>query len=851
MIKTTINRIASFFRPAVIDDESPVSTLRHGGNGRALSRQDRELRIHIGWTQENSVKRPVYVTENDLATHGSIFGRTGRGKSKFLQLLAREYLTHQRGFAIVDPKRDLIGDLLADIAARTRRLRCDAILKRVLLIEITPDSVPLLSAMHWHGGPTVDDPLTRNARAAFLAKEADVLIEIIHQMAGEPQEGAPRIKRLLRDVFVALATVRLEFGDAFVLLDPFHSRHDRVWQACRQSGLLPHEVQSDLQMIHELNRAQDVLTQIEGPLNRLRSLLSPLVRACFTDRLNGIEFARVLRDRQILLIDASESRFVSRFQARTVAGFIIHRLIEEAANEDRRDRDKRPPYALMIDEAAELIGPDIERNLRIGRSYKVPTFLFTQNVSAYRREDQDYRETVLNEPGITVAFQSKTPDDLLTDVLLHGKKIDYTKATREVVLHDGYDFVALPSVSRSLTNSHTNSRGGATSTTTEQTVTEGTGETNESGSGTSTEQRIDVSESNEFSEGASFSNSRSRSRSRSRERSQELGLTRTRGRETSEARGRDNFSSETTGTNRTDSETSGSHDSLGGSHTRAEETILRVSADGKGFERVSSDRLSSDNGRMIEKGSSYSIEESSQETTATTIRRMQTDSHSDSESASQSDRHGTTTQTGSEDSRSTVLDQRVSNSLSTGRSAAQSRHRTLRHAVRRDRQIGRTSGGSESRNWGAAIGVSDGKTLGVSIAPIAKYRTKIEELPQLKTDIETQRHKLLTELSTLGVAECLFRNDADSRTIRVRIRDVVSPFDTPDDYYRAIEIVKFKLRALHGYFHEPDLSPQAEADRLDAFVERLTADLRGGDVADADQADGNADGDDHDGEAFG
>lgn len=852
MLKTTFNRMKSYLWPTSQQlSRSSQSLVPVSRRLQTPARMDKPLRFHIGWTEENGRREAVHLDETDLATHATILGRTGRGKSKLAQLFVREYISHQRGCTVIDPKERLVLDILADMAAHMRRVRCDAILKRVLLVEVTPGSVPLLSAMHWQGQPLGDTRLAQNARTAFLAKEADVLIEIIHQMAGEPQEGAPRIKRLLRDVFVALATVKLEFGDAFVLLDPFHSRHQAVWNACTSSRLLPAEVLADLQMIHELNRPQDKLTQIEGPLNRLRSLLSPLTRACFTNRLKGIDFGRVIRDRQIVLVNASESRFVSQFQAKTIAGMIIHRLIEEAANEDKVQQDHRPPHTLMIDEAAELMGPDIERNLRIGRSLKIPTFLFSQNLSAFKREDKDYRETVLNEPGVTVAFQSKTADELLTNVFLHANRLDFAKATREVDRHHGYDFVALQSVSRSKTNSRTNSQGGATSTTTEQTVTEGTGETNESGSGTSSEQRVEFSKSDEYSEGLSLSDSRSQSRSRSHERSHELGRTRTQGNEFSEAWGKDELTSETTGKNRTDSETSGSHESLGRSRTRSEESILRLSSDGKGYERVSAERDAFDRGRTEEKGFSFSIQESSQETTATTDRHMRTDSYSTAESESQSNRRGTTTQTGSEDSQSTALDQRLSNSFSAGRSSAQSTQRTLRHAVRRDRQIARTSGGSESQNWSNAVGLAEGQTIGFSVSPIARYRTEIEVLPQLQTDIETQRQKFLTELSTLGVAECFLRNDAIGKTLKVSICDVESPFTTSAQYYRAIESVKAKLRALHGFIVEPDMSPAEEARRLDAFITRLNREIRPATESSPDHHQNAGEDDDHQQEAFG
>lgn len=109
---------------------------------------------------------------------------------------------------------------------------------------------------------------------------------------------------------------------------------------------------------------------------------------------------------------------------------------------------------------------------------------------------------------------------------------------------------------------------------------------------------------------------------------------------------------------------------------------------------------------------------------------------------------------------------------------------------------------------------------------------------------------LLTVLSTLGIAECLVRNDTTGKMMKVTIRNVESPFATSSQYYSAIEIVKTKLRALHGFMIEPDLSPSEEARRLSAFVEQLNG-LLGNNDADAVEADEIANGDDDEQEAFG
>ena len=152
MIRTVMNRLTSLFQPQSEPSSNDGRTLtRTARQPRSLAQSTKPLRHHIGWTDNDGHKEPVFLSEAELATHGTILGRTGRGKSKFAQLLVRDYITHQRGCTVIDPKERLVLDILADLAAHMRRVRSDAILKRVILIEITPGSVPLLSAMHWQG----------------------------------------------------------------------------------------------------------------------------------------------------------------------------------------------------------------------------------------------------------------------------------------------------------------------------------------------------------------------------------------------------------------------------------------------------------------------------------------------------------------------------------------------------------------------------------------------------------------------------------------------------------------------------------------------------------------------------
>ena len=805
---------------ALTDTVSPARLV--AAPSRALSSFDRPVNHSLGTAEIDGCTVPVVVREADTLTHALFLGRTGRGKSKAGEVFLRDYIDRGRGFALVDPKERLVNDTLAYIAYRSKATGCDALLKRVILIDLTPESVPLLRAMYWEGDPSLPPSCEHTAREAWAAKEADVLIELIHRMMDEAEEGHPRTKRLLRDIFCALGSIGIEFGEAFVLLDPFHKRHHRVWDACKKAGVLPAEVVADLNMVHSLKRSQDKLAQIEGALNRLRALLSPLVRACFTDRLKGIDFARAIRERQIILVNASESRYISRFQARTIAGMVIHRLIEAVANEDPREQDARAPYGLFIDEAAEFMGPDIDRILRTGRTMKLPTFLFAQNVDAFERADVDYRETVLNETGLTFLFQSKTADEQVENILLHGGLLDFTRATREVDRPDGYDFVALPSVSSSSSRKLSFSVGGSRSRSEELTEAYGSSEAIEHALAAGGSQSSAQESSLQNTAGEASELRSTRTESQRRDWSHETSTSHSESSAQSRTVGRERSVSKAAGRRRSLQHTNGNTYSIGSSTEETADVTSRSAGNAHQFERSQSKRATDQTSRSMVNSSSTSHEDSIQTTQETSLSRSTSHTTGTQETTGSARRVGVARESGEQSSRANT------NSQSTSHGHAQRTGRELSYQQRRaqtltrNRSLAAMRGGSVSENFSLGTGVGFTEGQGLSVSALSRHRTEIEELPQLATDIDVQRHMLLTELSMLNVAECFFRNDGQGYTAKVRVREVVSPFASNTDYYDAIDDLKAKLRSIHGFLTVPDLTAEAEERRVSQLVERLS-----------------------------
>ena len=818
MIKWFLGTIQSLFRFRLGCNE--IATVE---TKTVVCAIDRPVRIYLGTAEIDGRMQPVFLDESEVSTHLLCMGRTGRGKSVFALLLIRAFLFASRGFALVDPKGSLFRDVLADIAKYVRDTACKAILNRVLVIELTLDSVPLLNAMHFEGDKRLSPEHQFRARVAAAAKDADVLVEIIHRHMGEGEEGFPRVKRILRDLFVAIANVGLEFSEVLVLLDPFHKRHDDVWEVCKASGCLPPEVQADLHMINSLKRDSDKLTQIEGPLNRLRSLLSPLLRACFADRLSAIDFNRAFRDRLIILVNAEESRYVSRSQALTIGGIVIHRLIEAAGNEEPREQATRQPYPIFVDEAAELFSNDLDGTLRTGRSKGAPVFLFGQNLRAFLYRDVDYTQTVINEPGVAVLFQLKAVSEMLLNLLLHGGLLDTTRATREVDRPDGYDLIALPSFSSGTSRQASASIGGSRGWSDQVTDTFGTTD------------GIEVGVVDCQSHGSAVEDSRQDTRSSGGERTVGRSQSRTQQSscERSQSLARSTQETLTIGHEQTDSETVGRSESQQYGTTNSD-TILSLdnssttSVSRRGAEGTSLEHSVSNN-------TSRQLSEATQGTSSTTFQDTRQSTRGTSVSEAQSHSNGRTRTTGvarrigesSESGTNTSHSRSTSHSNSSGRSRRSSVDRSYQQrrseTLSRIRQQAVTHGGSVSRNFTLGASISCSESHGISVATVARHRTEIEVLPQLETPIDVQTHELLSELSMLRVAQCFFRNDAKGYTVKLNVAEVKPAFDSVDEYYDAIDELKAELRAMHAYLVEPDLSDEAEAKRVRKFVEQISA----------------------------
>ena len=71
--------------------------------------------LFLGKSKYRGVERPIYIGDDDRRRHMYIIGKTGTGKSQFLEEMIIQDIQAGKGVAVVDPHGDLIEGVLSRI----------------------------------------------------------------------------------------------------------------------------------------------------------------------------------------------------------------------------------------------------------------------------------------------------------------------------------------------------------------------------------------------------------------------------------------------------------------------------------------------------------------------------------------------------------------------------------------------------------------------------------------------------------------------------------------------------------------------------------------------------------------
>jgi hypothetical protein len=310
---------------------------------------------------QTGARRPVALAVADARAHLHLLGATGSGKSTLLTNLVLGDVRAGRGAVVIDPKGDLVSDLLD-------RLPTAAAGRVVLLDPDEPDAPPALNVLDGGDPDLAVDQLVGIFRRIFEAwwgpRTDDILRSACLTLLRHPAGGATlaEVPRLLADA---------RFRQPYVagVRDPILRGFWAWYQALSEPGQ----------------------AQVIGPvMNKLRAfLLRSFVRDVVGAATSSFDMTRVL-DGGLLLARVPKGT-LGEESSRLLGSFVVARVWQAATGRAHRPQHQRRDASLYVDECQNFLTlpRSFDELLAEARGYRLSLVLAHQDLAQLPRELRD------------------------------------------------------------------------------------------------------------------------------------------------------------------------------------------------------------------------------------------------------------------------------------------------------------------------------------------------------------------------------------------------------------------------------------------------------------------------------
>ncbi len=268
------------------------------------------------------------IKRGDRRRHIYVVGKSGVGKSKFLELLVRQDIVYGHGLCFIDPHGDVIENIL-DFIPEDR-------MEDVILIDP--------SDTQW---PVSFNPLER-VPPEMKHQMAQGLIEVMEKQFGA--NWTPRLEHVFRFTTLAL----LDYPEA-TMRGMISMLTDRPYRQ-KVIEYITDDMVKRFFAVEFADWSEKFDTDAIIPLvNKLGQFLSmPMLRNIFAQKENKIDFGDIMNQRKILLINLSKGK-LGEENSSFFGSMFITKIKQAGMARAELAEDKRTDFYLYVDEFHNLV----------------------------------------------------------------------------------------------------------------------------------------------------------------------------------------------------------------------------------------------------------------------------------------------------------------------------------------------------------------------------------------------------------------------------------------------------------------------------------------------------------------
>lgn len=388
------------------------------------------------------------ITPEERKLHMHVMGASGRGKSKFLEMMIQKDILNGEGLCLLDPHGSLYNNITKWIETHNLWDK-----RKIILFD------PLEERFSFAFNPL-------KLSGSSIASVVDAMIKACATVwGGEDPNRLPLLQKSLTGVFHALIEKGLSLNEALHLINTADS-NIRLY--------LTHDVKDPTAAAiwEDFNKksVRDLDNDFLSVKNRLTKFLrSDIIRRILGQLTDTVDFYKIMEEGHILLVNLNPSNKLSLESTRLLGALLINELYLNCL---RRKEDEARPFYLYVDEAGNYVTEDIPLILEQGRKFGLHLILSHQHLFQLQRNiGEDGFKSVMSGGQSKIIFGGMDYEDakiMVNNVFAATGQLNMQEwksvLTKPTVV--GYERTTFKNYSssrgHSSGSSHSSSRGSAT-----------------------------------------------------------------------------------------------------------------------------------------------------------------------------------------------------------------------------------------------------------------------------------------------------------------------------------------------------------------------------------------------------
>lgn len=362
------------------------------------------------------------------STHMHVIGSSGRGKSKFLEMLIRKDIEAGHGICLIDWHGTLYKDVLqycAHLGVGLPRLGIDDYRSPILLDPSRPDFITGFNPF-MNPGADISTQVTRRIKAT------------IRPWGVSNTNDMPTFEFVARLLYTFMAETGQTLANAANLLDP-EQKALRAYAIQTAGDSYTKEHWRRLQQIKSMKDWEDKVLSTENRLARF--IGSKAIKRFMGLTHNNLDLMEVMDTGKILLVNLGASDFLDEEAARVFASLFLYEFMHTAMRRANRSQTGEKPkhFILYLDEFQEYITDDIASMLEQVRKGGLHMVLAHQHLAQLVKDGNErLKDSIFTNCRIKAVFGGlpyKSAEELASEMLLPDLNSRQIKATYTRTIH--------------------------------------------------------------------------------------------------------------------------------------------------------------------------------------------------------------------------------------------------------------------------------------------------------------------------------------------------------------------------------------------------------------------------------